>query len=109
MVLDQAIDNEGTPAPWWVNGRKGMPPTAPAAPVTRIELSCLWFVVMSLTLSYVSKGELVTRVVDRALSSTAAMHTPLPKWVTNCLADECRARQVNPRKRTPIGERERLN
>ena len=23
MVLDQAIDNEGTPAPWWVNGRKG--------------------------------------------------------------------------------------
>jgi hypothetical protein len=29
--------------------------------------------------------------------------------VTNCLADECRARQIHPRKRTPIGERERLN
>ena len=28
-----------------------MPPTAPAAPVTRIGLSCLWFVVMSLTLA----------------------------------------------------------
>jgi len=23
MVLDRDIDNEGTPAPWWVNGRKG--------------------------------------------------------------------------------------
>jgi transposase len=23
MVLDRAIDNEGTPALWWVNGRKG--------------------------------------------------------------------------------------
>ncbi|MDB6046835.1 MAG: hypothetical protein JWM63_5386 [Gammaproteobacteria bacterium] len=32
-----------------------MPPTAPAAPVTRIGLSCLWFVVMSLTLGYVQK------------------------------------------------------
>src|SRR5260370_23388348 len=32
-----------------------MPPTAPAAPVTRIGLSCLCFVVMSLTLGYVQK------------------------------------------------------
>ena len=31
------------------------------------------------------------------------------KRVTNSLADEWRARQVHPRKRTPIGERERLN
>jgi hypothetical protein len=32
-----------------------MPPTARAAPVTRIGLSCLGFVVMSLTLGYVQK------------------------------------------------------
>ena len=32
-----------------------MAPTAPAAPVTRIGLSCLCFVVMSLTLGYVQK------------------------------------------------------
>ena len=32
-----------------------MPPTAPAAPVTRIGLSCLCFVVMSLTSGYVQK------------------------------------------------------
>src|SRR6266404_1258545 len=32
-----------------------MPPTAPAAPVTRIRLSCLCFVVMSRTLGYVQK------------------------------------------------------
>jgi hypothetical protein len=32
-----------------------MPPTAPAAPVTRIGLSCLCFVVMSLTLGYVQR------------------------------------------------------
>src|ERR1700682_74979 len=32
-----------------------MPPTAPAAPVTRIGLSCLCFVVMSLTLGYIQK------------------------------------------------------
>src|SRR5258707_12198683 len=35
-----------------------MPPTAPAAPVTRIGLSCVCFVVMSLTSGYVSKDEL---------------------------------------------------
>jgi hypothetical protein len=29
-----------------------MPPTAPAAPVTRIGLSCLWFAVMAVTLGY---------------------------------------------------------
>ena len=32
-----------------------IPPTAPAAPVTRIGLSCLCFVVMSLTLGYGQK------------------------------------------------------
>ena len=32
-----------------------MPPTAPAAPVTRIGVSCLCFVVMSLTSGYVQK------------------------------------------------------
>src|SRR5713226_582655 len=37
-----------------------MPPTAPAAPVTRIGLSYLCFVVMSLTLGYF-KNELATR------------------------------------------------
>ena len=37
-----------------------MPPTAPAAPVTRIGLSCLRFVVMSLTLGYF-KRRLATR------------------------------------------------
>ena len=34
-----------------------MPPTAPAAPVTRIGLSCLCFVVMSLTLGYAQKTD----------------------------------------------------
>ena len=32
-----------------------MPPTAPAAPVTRIGLWCLCFIVVTLTLSYVQK------------------------------------------------------
>src|SRR5436190_14578313 len=37
-----------------------MPPTAPAAPVTRIGLSCLWFAVMSLTLGYQCRAEVRT-------------------------------------------------
>jgi hypothetical protein len=45
-----------------------MPPTAPAAPVTRIGLSCLWFAVMSLTLGYFKRR---TGDAARALERTA--------------------------------------
>src|ERR1700730_9966481 len=53
MVLDRAIDNEGTPALWWVNGRKGHSrrmrsarfsgacPLPPKATASRQHASCL--------------------------------------------------------------------
>src|SRR5258708_2587482 len=54
-----------------------MPPTAPAAPVTRIGLSCLWFAVMSLTLGYAQKtnwiGEAKGRI-SKVLSPGPSFH-----------------------------------
>jgi hypothetical protein len=54
-----------------------MPPTAPAAPVTRIGLSCLWFAVMSLTLGYVQKTQRIH--IDQRMNLAgrpACVHTP---------------------------------
>src|SRR6267143_4665774 len=50
-----------------------MPPTAPAAPVTRIGLSCLWFAVMSLTLDYAQKTNWIGEAKDgmKRLAATA--------------------------------------
>ena len=50
-----------------------MPPTAPAAPVTRIGLSCLWFAVMSLTLGDAQKTNWIAEAKDwmKRLAATA--------------------------------------
>jgi hypothetical protein len=46
------------------------PPTAPAAPVTRIGLSCLCFVVMSLTLGYFKRRTGDARALERTAGGT---------------------------------------